>query len=302
MLIAGNWIDLVIILFIIFYFWEGSLRGFINLFFEFLGFLIAFIFGLASYATISGFLISNFSLPHGLSNSLSFAGVMLSILPVCSYVFGKLEERIPNKALQHQVNKIFTAPPLLGNLLILFLTGTLLSTALPYKAEMKQAVTSSYFVGKAVVFLHDSEVYWHTIIQKPIVNTFNFLTVNPNLSEKVSLHFTQKDVETEPVLAQELGISINALRMQNNLPVLVYDPVLAELAVQQGKNVFGAGVMIPLASENVALAPTIQLAQHGFMDSPVHRDILLFSGYKKMGVGVVDGGIYGKIIVEAFAD
>jgi len=38
------------------------------------------------------------------------------------------------------------------------------------------------------------------------------------------------------------------------------------------------------------------------MQSPGHRDNILSSDFSKVGIGVIDGGRYGKMFVQVFTD
>lgn len=63
------------------------------------------------------------------------------------------------------------------------------------------------------------------------------------------------------------------------------------------------GVEYLSAGENLALAPSVRLAQEGLMQSPSHRDNILGREYKKIGVGAVDGGKKaGIMFVQMFSN
>jgi uncharacterized protein YkwD len=57
-----------------------------------------------------------------------------------------------------------------------------------------------------------------------------------------------------------------------------------------------------LAGENIALAPSYELAEIGFMNSPKHRDNILDPKYGRIGIGIIDLGIYGKMVTQNFAN
>ena len=56
------------------------------------------------------------------------------------------------------------------------------------------------------------------------------------------------------------------------------------------------------AGENLALAPTLQLAHDGLMKSPGHRANILSTNYRTVGIGIVDGGPYGLMVTQDFTD
>lgn len=61
-----------------------------------------------------------------------------------------------------------------------------------------------------------------------------------------------------------------------------------------------AGIKYLYAGENLAGAPMVESAHENLMNSPGHRANILNSNYTKVGIGVVDGGPYGKMFVQLF--
>ena len=56
------------------------------------------------------------------------------------------------------------------------------------------------------------------------------------------------------------------------------------------------------AGENLALAPSIELAHTNLMNSPEHRSNILSKDYGRVGIGILDAGKYGLMITQDFAD
>lgn len=54
------------------------------------------------------------------------------------------------------------------------------------------------------------------------------------------------------------------------------------------------------AAENIAQNPTVEGAHNSFMNSPGHRSNILNPSFNKVGIGIVDGGPYGKTFVQLF--
>lgn len=42
--------------------------------------------------------------------------------------------------------------------------------------------------------------------------------------------------------------------------------------------------------------------RYGLMDSPGHRRNILDPAFAKIGIGVIDGGVYGKMTTQLFTD
>lgn len=56
------------------------------------------------------------------------------------------------------------------------------------------------------------------------------------------------------------------------------------------------------AGENLALARTTMRAHNGLMNSDGHRKNILDPDFARVGIGAIDGGIYGKMFTQNFAD
>ncbi len=60
------------------------------------------------------------------------------------------------------------------------------------------------------------------------------------------------------------------------------------------------GVRFLTAGENLALAPTIDVAHTGLMNSPGHRANILRREFGRVGIGVMDGGMRGLMVSQEF--
>ncbi|MDO8658909.1 MAG: CvpA family protein, partial [Candidatus Levybacteria bacterium] len=67
-----NYIDLLIIVVLIFYIYEGIALGFVGAFFDFLGFILSFALGIKFYGFFGGLIYEYFSIPLGFSNAIGF--------------------------------------------------------------------------------------------------------------------------------------------------------------------------------------------------------------------------------------
>ena len=72
----------------------------------------------------------------------------------------------------------------------------------------------------------------------------------------------------------------------------------------EGKDPFArmkeAGITFTNAGENLALAQTLAIAHNGLMNSPGHRANILRPQFGRVGIGILDGGVYGLMISQEF--
>ena len=61
-----------------------------------------------------------------------------------------------------------------------------------------------------------------------------------------------------------------------------------------------ANVKFRAAGENLALAPTLQIAHTGLMNSPGHRENILRPAFGRVGIGILDGGRRGLMVSQEF--
>ena len=61
-----------------------------------------------------------------------------------------------------------------------------------------------------------------------------------------------------------------------------------------------AGITYRTAGENIAGAPTVSRAHQALMNSPGHRANILNASFTHVGIGIVDGGPYGKMYTQIF--
>jgi len=60
------------------------------------------------------------------------------------------------------------------------------------------------------------------------------------------------------------------------------------------------GISYRTAGENLAGAPSVETAHRNLMNSPGHRANILNPNFTHVGVGIVNGGPYGKMFTQHF--
>lgn len=113
---------------------------------------------------------------------------------------------------------------------------------------------------------------------------------------------------------------INQERIKNGLAPLVWNEELARVARLKAKDLidnnyfahesptYGSpfammqkfGIKYSYAGENLAGAPSVEIAHQALMNSPGHRANILYTNFKQVGIGVLNGSPYGKIFVQMF--
>jgi uncharacterized protein YkwD len=115
---------------------------------------------------------------------------------------------------------------------------------------------------------------------------------------------------------------LNAQRVDQGLLPVTFNDQLRDLASAHSDDMFKRGyfshytpeglspfdrmekanINYQYAGENLALAPSTTLAMQGLMNSPGHRANILNPNFHQVGIGVIDGGIYGKMYTQEFTN
>lgn len=322
-------LDFLILAIIIFYAYEGYSLGFVLAFSDLLSFILSFILALKLYGIVGQSLIAIFSMPAGFANAIGFFLVALTSEIILSLLFRKLLHKIPPLDPDGTIRRIFTPfdhflgliPGMLSAFIILaFLLSVVI--ALPSSPFLKKVVTGSKIGNRLVANTASVEKSLNSIFGGALSDSLTFLTVKPSGDERIDLNFTVADGTVDENGEVQMLQMINAERIKKGLRPLVMDEKLRNLSRYFSDDMFRrgyfshvdpdgldpfnrmekAGVSFVSAGENIALAPSVELAMQGFMNSKGHRDNMLSEKYGKVGIGVIDGGIYGKMFTQEFTD
>lgn len=318
----GNWVDLLIITILIYYIINSFNYGFWGLIINFVSFLGSFIISLRVYKFASNLLVLNFNLPDSYSNALGFVVTAVIIEIALSYLFKFLVGLIPKKIRDHKLHKVLGIVPSLGEAFILI--GFLLTVimALPIRPQIKKDASESK-IGS--VFLNKTsgiEKSINEIFGGAINDALTYFTIEPKSTETVELKSGIDRLTFDSLSESKMLQDVNRERSNRGLQVLDLDTELSGVARDYGMDMWQrhyfshyspegenvgdrltkAGISYFVAGENLALAPTEEMAMNGLMNSEGHKENILSTDYHKVGIGVVDNGKYGKIFVQVFTD
>src|SRR3989338_1850374 len=157
----GNWIDLAVVLIIIFYLFSGWSRGLIFGLLDLGGFIISFLMALKLYSVFGKLLVDNFSLSRGIANTLGFllAGIFTELVytSILRYLLKKtyssLSRLVKDKKkinLYKWLNKMLGFIPVVGEGLIFTAFILTLLVTLPIQGRIKKSIVTSKIGGALV--------------------------------------------------------------------------------------------------------------------------------------------------------
>jgi uncharacterized protein YkwD len=317
-----NWLDLLIIILIGIFSLDGLRRGLLLQIFNILGFLTALLLALTFYSPVAELLITIFKIPKVVSNPLGFLTVWLLVEIIFFWVLNRYFEKFAKKYHHIKINKYLGIIPAALNAVLFLAFILLFIISLPIKPIYKQAVFDSKIAVPLVNTATQLEKPFNNIFGPITKQTLTFLTVKPEDKGTIDLKFTQKDITQDKESEKQMFILVNQQRNKTGAKALVWQDNLAAVARNYSTDMFArgyfshfspegkdvgdrletAGISYTYAGENLALAPSLSLAFAGLMGSEGHRRNILDPAFSKIGIGIVDGGIYGKMFTQIFTE
>lgn len=317
-----NWVDLVFAVVLIYFALTNN--GLVFTLIELAGFLLSLFVSYNTYGLFAKPLGEFFSLPVGYANVLGFftAWTVTEIIFffLAHFSLRNFIARVKNHLID--VSLGYTFGLVQGAVVFLFFIS--LVFGLPVRGAIKQDILNSRVGPYFVNFSRSSESSIKQVFGEAADETLNFLTIKPSSDETIDLGFTvgQNQITIDPVSERAMFEFLNKERQERGLKSLTFDPNLqavardyARLMLTNGffshtstggttaaERVQKAGIQYSQLGENLAFAPDIYIAHQGLMNSPGHRRNILEPAFGKAGIGVADGGIYGKMFVQMFSD
>ncbi len=318
----GNWVDLVIILFIGVYVLANWPEGFLSLTARMINFLGSFAVALRLYPLAGQLFTENFSFSPGIANALGFVAIAFFAEIILGFLLNMVYRRIPEKLFTSLWNRLLGVFPAFIDAVVVTAFFVILVIGLPFPGALKAAVAQSKLGGALATQSGRVEKTIAGILGGAAQDTISFLTVNPGGSENINLHFRTTEVTVDSSSESEMLNLVNHERTSRGIPALQFDVKLRDVARAHSRDMFArgyfshidpdgkspfdrmqaAGISFTEAGENIAYAPTTILAHNGLMDSPGHRENILNPNFHKIGIGIIDGGIYGKMFTQDFTN
>lgn len=316
-----NRVDLVLLLIIFLSAALGWHRGFILSMLDFVRWVGSWLLALLLYKPLSVMLGSVVAWDEVWRQPLAFV-LLLFMGSIAIHLIGRaLLRRIPTRVHYQPVNRLLGIIPGLISGTITAAIISALFMAMPISEGLSESVQSSALAEKFAVYTDELEDALLPVFHPAINQTLNkLITIEPGSKERVELPFKVADSKPMPDLEYQMLDLINQERTSRGLKPLELDPELTPVArshsadmfargyfshyTPEGKDPFArmkdAGVNFRTAGENLALAPTLQLAHTGLMNSPGHRANILNPNFGRIGLGIMSGGRRGIMVSQEF--
>lgn len=323
-----NWIDAALLILLLICAVRGYQIGFIGSLFNLIVSVGSIVAAYFLYSPINLFLSEKIQLPAHITPIVSFIGLLVIFNILLGFVV-KIVWKILDGILQ-AVAPLYVIDKTLGVGIQVALGGAvfviiaILLLKIPFNKELKDDIVASYFVSSSLPYTSKIEPQLRNIVGFIPNDTLLFLIPKqPQSNESVAMSFPDNiEITTDFDAERELLDLTNHERESRGIRPLMLDETILPVARSHSTDMFkrsyfshmtpdgitpaermiNGNVDFLLSGENLAFAPTTKLAHQGLMNSPGHRENILRAEFSRVGIGVIDGGIYGKMYTQNFAD
>ncbi len=324
-----NFVDLAVLVILVYFVWQGYLIGLLGGSLNLLTTIVSILAASFFYPNLGHFFQQQFSLSDTISPIFAFFVILLvleislSLLSTLAYkkIITPLHRSHPNLSRIDHVLGILPFGLAGALLLTLFL---LLFVLLPISEKMHELTIKSWWgrtvVSRAVDFEPAIEKYLNRL---PYKNLVYLLTPSPTSQESVDINIPPGvSFEVDQQAEEEMLELVNKERTKKGLKAVQSDKEMSQVGrkhcldmfersyfshyTPEGKSPFdrirAAGIKYTYAGENLAYAPSVEIAHQGLMSSLGHRENILRKEFGRLGIGVIDGGLSGKTFCQEFRD
>ncbi len=321
----GNWIDFIIIFFLAIHFVDGTKRGFYSILTNVTSFSLSLSVAFFTYHYTAIIFSENFAIEIAYANIIGFFLNMF----IVKFVFLVISRKILpdslfviNKSIKRRIASGLTSF-FYSTVVVFLLMSITFAFSLPYflKSELNSSISGS-FIAEDPIKINNSLHNIFGDVLTVTMNRLNFLTVEAGDEKRIDLDFTIQNSIINEKLENDMLELINKERALIGREPLVIDEKARRTARKHGIDMFSkgyfshtnlegkgsssrmkeSGVEFNFSGENLALSKNLPSAHQGLMDSQGHKKNILHLFFHRVGIGVIDGGEYGMIFVQNFAD
>lgn len=321
----GNWIDVLILVFLIVHFIDGTRRGFYAILINMVSFLLSLVVSFFTYSYTASFFSNNFAIEFVYANIIGFFFNMFVLKFILLIIFRlKISKSffIINKSIKRRITSGLIA--FFYSVIVVFLLMSItFSFSLPHflKNEFNYSTFGRLVINDPIKINNEfSNIFGKAL--SLTMDKLNFLTVESGNEKKINLNFTVLDYEINEELESEMLKLVNKERSLVGLEALVADEKARDSARKHGIDMFKKGyfshinlegvspsermrisdVEFNFSGENLALSKDLISAHEGLMNSPGHKKNILHPFFHRVGIGVIESKEHGIIFVQNFAD
>jgi uncharacterized protein YkwD len=315
-----NIVDFLLLLIVFFSVLGGWRRGFVTGLLGLVVLIGSILAGLFFYRPVANLGEKYFPSLGVWTVPLSFILVLIIARVLLGAISGRIIRSVEPEAHQSLANKTLGLLPGFVNGVINATIVAALLLALPLSDNITEKTRDSVIAGRLANHVEWIDEKFSPIFDDVVNRSMNKLTIHPESDKTVKLPFKVANPRVREDLEAKMLELVNEERAKQELKPLAADPKLAVVARAHSKDMFArgyfshitpegktpsdrireGGVRFLVAGENLALGQTLAICHQGLMNSPGHRANILQPSYGRLGIGILDGGIYGLMITQNF--
>ena len=315
-------VDVVVILVCAFGAWRGYKDGVIAASANLVGLVVSLVAAFYFYAPMASLFLKIWTVPQSIANVFGFLFLAFVLDGVLTTLVMLLATKMPPQFHQLPITHWFGLPMGLINSLITVGYIASLFTGLPLEHPAKTAVEQSVLARPLIAVVNALGAPVDKLITPAINDLSQLFTIEPDSKDIVDLKFKVQDPQPDPEDEDGMLVLVNKERTSRGLPALEMDDALQKVARAHSLDMFqrgyfahytpegldpfdrmkAAGITYQSAGENLAMAPSLQLAHTGLMNSPGHRRNILDPSYRKIGIGAYKDPRYGIMFSQEFTN
>jgi uncharacterized protein YkwD len=297
---------------------NGILYGLVQL----AGLLLSLLAALLFYSVIATELVNGFGLGYGLAKPIAFGAVWLISDLLYSGTVRRMTALASRDVARSSTGRMLGVVTGLARGVVVATLLLAIVAALPLPEPVTLAIRESNVGSRLATRGETVQRALGGVLGDAVQESISLLTVRPESTERVTLSFRVASPRIDAHAETQMLDLLNRARAENGLESLTLDPTIREVARAYSTTMFqqgvfahvdqagatpfdrmrAGGVSFRAAGENLALAPTVRIAHDGLMNSPGHRANILSPRFRRVGIGVADGGMHGKMFTQNFAD
>ncbi|RCH54065.1 hypothetical protein DJ568_14365 [Mucilaginibacter hurinus] len=315
-----NWVDVILILILLLCAVTSVRRGFILSTLDLLSWAGSLMASILLNKPLSNLLDKNFTAMGPWSAPVAFIIVLVAARITLDTLADRVLNKIPEKTHRTTVNRLLgIAPGIINGFLWIAIAASLfriLPIMSPVAESGRSSKVSNWVIGDTSWFQEKASPVFTALFNRIVPKT----DAAVGKEKFITLPFKVNNPQRRTDLEASMLTMVNRERRKHGLTPLKADPAIAVAALKHSKDMFARGyfshltpegknpferirdekVMFIAAGENLAIAPTLAKAHEGLMNSPGHRANILHAAFGRLGIGILDGGIYGLMITQNF--
>nr|MBC7613954.1 CvpA family protein [Pseudopedobacter sp.] len=316
-----NYVDLILVLILLLAVYQGYRRGFILGLLDLLALAVSLFAAFYFYLYVATFIDDHlFRIEERWLFPLSFFISLLITRLIIGTAILRLFKIISNKIHQNTLNRTMGLLPGLVKGLFITALFSVIFLFVPLWPDLPQKARESYFANNLSQGVETIDNKIAPDISEQVKQSISKLTIEPESEETVYLNFKVDNPISNEQMENHLLVLVNEERKKAGLNLLEKDLAIRTVARLHSKDMFqkgyfshinldnqspfdrmrAHGIIYRAAGENLALAQTVEIAHLGLMNSPGHRANILNPKFNRIGIGIMDGGIYGIMVTQNF--